>query len=123
MGHEKDVSDLLPLIPPGHVDSALAEDAITRPSQLLDAVLAAGVRRFVYTSTYATIGLRDDGPSTEADACNWLEQAPAEVEMRPLLPIKTKQHGVVPQMVAREPGWRVLIPLLLFQIHVLVILV
>lgn len=48
----------------------------------LEAALAQGVDRFVYTSTYATIGINPDGPSTEQDACNWLDQAPEYVRCR-----------------------------------------
>jgi dihydroflavonol-4-reductase len=48
----------------------------------LDAALSQGVERFVYTSTFATIGINPDGPSTEADACNWLDEAPAYVRCR-----------------------------------------
>ena len=46
----------------------------------------------------------DDDDALERQYEAKRERAPVEVEMRPLLPIKTKQHGVVPQMVAREPG-------------------
>ena len=33
----------------------------------LDAAVAADLHRFVFTSSFTTIGLRDDGPATEAD--------------------------------------------------------
>lgn len=48
----------------------------------MDAVLGERVQHFVFTSTFATIGRRDDGPSTEADEFNWWDKAPAYVRCR-----------------------------------------
>jgi dihydroflavonol-4-reductase len=38
---------------------------------VLDAAVQADLRRFVFTSTIGTIGIRDDGPVTEDDQFNW----------------------------------------------------
>lgn len=48
----------------------------------MDAALDAGVRRFVFTSTLATIGLADGRKATEEDAFNWGEIAPEYVVCR-----------------------------------------
>lgn len=48
----------------------------------MDAALAAGISRFVFTSTFGTIGKRKDGPSTEADAFNWWDDAPEYIRCR-----------------------------------------
>jgi dihydroflavonol-4-reductase len=42
---------------------------------VLDAAVAADLRRFVFTSSMATIGIRRDGPATEQDAFNWADKA------------------------------------------------
>jgi len=49
---------------------------------VLDVAVGAGLKKFVYTSTFGTIGRREDGPSTEADAFNWYQQAPDYVRCR-----------------------------------------
>ncbi|NMN97485.1 NAD-dependent epimerase/dehydratase family protein [Nocardiaceae bacterium YC2-7] len=50
---------------------------------VLDVAADAGLRRFVFTSSLATIGIRDDGsPATEDDACNWVERGGPYVESR-----------------------------------------
>lgn len=49
---------------------------------VLEAVLAARVRRFVFTSTIATIGRRATGPATEDDHIDPAEQVPAYVASR-----------------------------------------
>jgi dihydroflavonol-4-reductase len=48
----------------------------------MDAALAAGVSRFVFTSTFGTIGKCSDRPSTEADAFNWWDDAPEYIRCR-----------------------------------------
>lgn len=48
----------------------------------MDAALDCSVERFVFTSTFGTIGRRDDGPSTEADAFNWWDSAPEYIRCR-----------------------------------------
>lgn len=48
----------------------------------LDAALLACVRRFVFTSTYGTIGISSSGVSTEADTFNWADKAPDYVKCR-----------------------------------------
>lgn len=48
----------------------------------MDAALETGVSRFVFTSTIATIGVHEGRASTEADAFNWRERAPAYVLSR-----------------------------------------
>lgn len=49
---------------------------------VLDAALAAGISRFVFTSTFGTIGRNPSGVSTEADEFNWWGQAPDYVRCR-----------------------------------------
>jgi len=49
---------------------------------VLDAALAAGIARFVFTSTFGTIGLNPSGVSTEDDAFNWWDRAPDYVKCR-----------------------------------------
>ena len=48
----------------------------------LDAAMDVGVERFVYTSTYLTVGLNPSGVATEADAFNWADQASEYVRVR-----------------------------------------
>ncbi len=48
----------------------------------MDIALESGVQRFVFTSTFGTIGRRKDGPSSEADPFNWWEQAPEYIRCR-----------------------------------------
>lgn len=48
----------------------------------MDAALAVGVKRFVLTSTYATLGIHAGRASTEADAFNWADNAPHYVKCR-----------------------------------------
>lgn len=48
----------------------------------MDAALATGVQRFVFTSSIATIGLNPNGPATEDHAFNWAKRAPAYVHSR-----------------------------------------
>jgi dihydroflavonol-4-reductase len=48
----------------------------------MNAALDVGVKKFVFTSTFGTIGRRSDGPSTEADAFNWWQQAPHYIRCR-----------------------------------------
>jgi nucleoside-diphosphate-sugar epimerase len=49
---------------------------------VMDVALRAGLEKFVYTSTFGTIGRRSDGPSTEADAFNWYDEAPDYIRCR-----------------------------------------
>ena len=49
---------------------------------VLDAALGAGLEKFIYTSTFGTIGQRQDGPSTEEDVFNWYDQAPDYIRCR-----------------------------------------
>jgi dihydroflavonol-4-reductase len=49
---------------------------------VLDVALQAGLKKFVYTSTFGTLGRREDGPSTEADEFNWYGDAPAYIRCR-----------------------------------------
>jgi len=49
---------------------------------VLDVALGYPLQRFVFTSTYATIGLNPSGISTEADAFNWWDRAPHYVKCR-----------------------------------------
>ena len=48
----------------------------------MDAALKAEIKRFVFTSTYGTIGQNPSGVSTEADRFNWPEKAPDYVMCR-----------------------------------------
>jgi dihydroflavonol-4-reductase len=49
---------------------------------VLDAAIASGLQRFVFTSTFGTIGRNPSGISTEEDAFNWWDQAPDYVKCR-----------------------------------------
>jgi dihydroflavonol-4-reductase len=48
----------------------------------MDAALETGVKKFVFTSTFGTIGRREDGPSSEADEFNWWDDAPEYIRCR-----------------------------------------
>jgi dihydroflavonol-4-reductase len=48
----------------------------------MDAALACGVERFVFTSTMGTLGLNPDGPVTEDIPFNWLDRAPSYIRAR-----------------------------------------
>ncbi len=48
----------------------------------MDAAIEAGVERFVYTSTYMTLGTNPSGICSEADAFNWWDDAPEYVRVR-----------------------------------------
>tara|TARA_R110001599_G_scaffold353870_1_gene601238 strand:+ start:21431 stop:22048 length:618 start_codon:yes stop_codon:yes gene_type:complete len=50
--------------------------------RVLDAALVASVNRFVFTSTYGTVGINPAGMSTEKDTFNWADKAPAYVKCR-----------------------------------------
>jgi dihydroflavonol-4-reductase len=50
----------------------------------MDAALETGIKKFVFTSTFGTIGRREDGPSCETDAFNWWEDAPEYIRCRVL---------------------------------------
>lgn len=49
---------------------------------VLDAAMAADVERFIYTSTFMTIGVNDSGIASEQDAFNWPHDAPDYVKVR-----------------------------------------
>ena len=48
----------------------------------MDAALESGIQRFVYTSTFATIGRNPSGISSENDSFNWWDSAPEYVRCR-----------------------------------------
>jgi dihydroflavonol-4-reductase len=48
----------------------------------MDAALEVGITKFVFTSTFGTIGRREDGPSSETDAFNWWDDAPEYIRCR-----------------------------------------
>ncbi len=60
----------------------LWETNVHRLPQVLDVAAGFPLKAFVYTSTLLTIGLRADGPASEADAFNWAAQAPDYVLTR-----------------------------------------
>ncbi len=49
---------------------------------VLDAAVAAGLHRFVFTSSMTTIGVRHDRPATEEDAFNWPDKAGEYIRSR-----------------------------------------
>ena len=49
---------------------------------VMDVALEAGIQRFVYTSTFGTIGRNATGISTEQDDFNWWDKAPDYVRCR-----------------------------------------
>lgn len=50
---------------------------------VLDAAVEADLRRFVFTSTIGTIGIRHDGqPATEDDPMNWIEKGGGYIQSR-----------------------------------------
>ena len=49
---------------------------------VLDAALTAGISRFIFTSTFGTVGRNANGASTEDDEFNWWDQAPDYVRCR-----------------------------------------
>jgi dihydroflavonol-4-reductase len=48
----------------------------------MDAALEVGITRFIFTSTYGTLGLNSSGVSTEMDEFNWADKAPDYVLCR-----------------------------------------
>ncbi len=62
--------------------TVLWQTNVYRLPAVLDLAAQFPLRRFVYTSSLVTIGLRDDGPATEDDAFNWADQAPEYVLTR-----------------------------------------
>lgn len=48
----------------------------------MEAALAVGVKRFIFTSTFGTIGINPAGISTEADRFNWWDKAPDYIRCR-----------------------------------------
>jgi dihydroflavonol-4-reductase len=50
--------------------------------RVMDVALDVGVRHFVFTSTFATVGINPSGISTEKDDFNWRDRAPAYVLCR-----------------------------------------
>ncbi len=49
---------------------------------VLDAAMDAGIERFIYTSTFMTLGLNPTGVASERDAFNWRDQASEYVRVR-----------------------------------------
>ena len=49
---------------------------------VMDVALRQGIDRFVFTSTFGTIGINPSGVSTEKDAFNWWKKAPDYVKCR-----------------------------------------
>jgi len=49
---------------------------------VMDVALRRGIGRFVFTSTFGTIGINPSGVSTEEDAFNWWGKAPDYVKCR-----------------------------------------
>lgn len=48
----------------------------------MEAALAEGISRFVFTSSMATIGINKKGPASENDAFNWWDKAPHYIRSR-----------------------------------------
>jgi len=48
----------------------------------MDAALEVGIKRFVFTSTYGTVGINSSGISTEEDRFNWADKAPDYITCR-----------------------------------------
>lgn len=49
---------------------------------VMDIALRANIQRFVFTSTFGTIGINPSGVSTEEDTFNWWKKAPAYIRCR-----------------------------------------
>jgi dihydroflavonol-4-reductase len=49
---------------------------------VMDVALQSNIQRFVFTSTFGTIGINPSGISTEEDTFNWWKKAPAYVRCR-----------------------------------------
>lgn len=49
---------------------------------VMDVAVESDIKRFVFTSTFGTIGLNSSGISTEEDAFNWWDKAPDYVKCR-----------------------------------------
>jgi dihydroflavonol-4-reductase len=49
---------------------------------VMDVAVASGIKRFVFTSTFGTIGINPSGISTEVDTFNWWDKAPDYVKCR-----------------------------------------
>ncbi len=60
----------------------LEETNIEGLKSTLDAAMEIGLERFVYTSTFMTLGANPSGVATERDAFNWPERAPDYVRIR-----------------------------------------
>ena len=50
--------------------------------RVMDVALAAQIERFVFTSTYGTIGINPSGVSSEDDVFNWWDKAPDYIRCR-----------------------------------------
>ena len=50
--------------------------------RVMDIALDSGIKRFVFTSTFGTIGINPSGLSTELDSFNWWKKAPDYVKCR-----------------------------------------
>ncbi|MDP9141526.1 MAG: NAD-dependent epimerase/dehydratase family protein [Pseudomonadota bacterium] len=76
----------------------------------MDAALACGVERFIFTSTMGTLGINPDGPVTEDIPFNWHDRAPPyilarlEAENRFLAYCREKQLPGVALCIANTYG-------------------
>jgi dihydroflavonol-4-reductase len=48
----------------------------------MDAALASGIERFIFTSTMGALGINPDGPVTEDMPFNWMDKAPPYIRAR-----------------------------------------
>ena len=48
----------------------------------MDAALACGIQRFIFTSTMGTLGINPNGPVTEDTPFNWMDKASAYIRAR-----------------------------------------
>jgi dihydroflavonol-4-reductase len=62
--------------------SPLYETNVEGLRRVMDIALSCPIKRFVFTSTFGTVGINPSGVSTEEDAFNWLDRAPHYVKCR-----------------------------------------
>jgi dihydroflavonol-4-reductase len=62
--------------------SPLYETNVKGLKRVMDIALTAGIKRFVFTSTFGTIGINPSGTSTEKDSFNWWDKAPDYIKCR-----------------------------------------
>ena len=48
----------------------------------MEAALETGIKKFVFTSRFGTLGRREDGLSSETDTFNWWDEAPEYIRCR-----------------------------------------